>query len=363
MIWADAERLAALPVETPALAIDPIQVEKNIRAAAELVRALGGSLRPHLKTHKSVEIAALQRAHGIAGATVATVAEAELALAAGIDDVLVAYPPVPQWRADALGRLAESARVTVSCSDIRHAEVLHATGHLFDVYWEIEVGTRRLGTAPGAPTADPVADLVSRGLARFRGLLAFTGNAYAADDDAGLSAVQAHEQAALVETVELLAARGIETPVVSVGTTPVLYHETGFATEYRFGNYAFYDATQVALGSATLDQCALAVVTTVLDTPSPTTAVVDAGSKSIPAERMTPRTEDLGIVVGHPDLHLGKLYEEHGLLSATAPHGLRIGDRLAIIPNHACTCVNLFSAYTVVGADGELERWAVRARR
>lgn len=100
-----------------------------------------------------------------------------------------------------------------------------------------------------------------------------------------------------------------------------------------------------------------------IDIPSPTTAVVDAGSKSIPAERMTTLSDDFGIVVGHPELHLTKLYEEHGLLGSPAPHGLRLADRIAVVPNHACTCVNLFNQYTVAHPDGQFETWPVLARR
>jgi D-serine deaminase-like pyridoxal phosphate-dependent protein len=151
--------------------------------------------------------------------------------------------------------------------------------------------------------------------------------------------------------------------VLSVGTTPLARFESGKASEYRYGNYVFKDATQVALGGAEIADCALAVITTVLDTPSPTRIVLDAGSKSLPAETMSPLTRGFGIVADRPDLCLARLYEEHGLCESEQPHGLRAGDRLAIIPNHACTCANFHDEYVVYSDGSPGDVWPVRAKR
>lgn len=349
---------------TPFLALDYQRLRANLEGMAARVRDLGGQLWPHLKTHKSTEIARLQARLGAGGATVATLAEAELALEAGFTDLLMAYPPVPAARARAIAALTDRARVAVSCSQADQVTILDAVGAAgVGVYWEVEVGTGRLGTPPGEETAQAVEAMLTVSRAPYRGLLAFAGHAYRATTDEELRAVQAAQDEALEVTVRALARRGIS-GALSVGTTPLSRVDSGLADEYRFGNYVFYDATQVALGTASAGQCALAVIATVIGTPGEGRAVIDAGSKALPAERMSPLTPDLGLVHGHPEVRVAGLYEEHGLLTFPPSDPLRLGDRVAITPNHACTCVNLHGSYTVyrAGPDGETERWPVTAR-
>jgi D-serine deaminase-like pyridoxal phosphate-dependent protein len=192
--------------------------------------------------------------------------------------------------------------------------------------------------------------------------MTFVGFAYSASDDSELDAAREAQDEALTESLAALG--GVSGLLdVSLGTTPLARFESGMASEYRYGNYVFNDATQVALGSAAMGDCALAVITTVLDVPSDTRVVLDAGSKSLPAEMMSPRTRGFGILVDHPHLCLTKLFEEHGLAESERPHGLQVGDRLAIIPNHACTCVNLHDEYIVYDDGSPLDVWQVRARR
>ena len=115
------------------------------------------------------------------------------------------------------------------------------------------------------------------------------------------------------------------------------------------------DANQVQLGSQALEDCALAVIATVVSTPERTRAVIDAGSKALPADLRVAGLNGYGIVLGHPGLKLDRLSEEHGVLVSDGPIGLRVGERVAIVPAHACTTVNLHPALLVV-ADSE-SRW------
>jgi D-serine deaminase-like pyridoxal phosphate-dependent protein len=138
--------------------------------------------------------------------------------------------------------------------------------------------------------------------------------------------------------------------------------ESPYATEYRFGNHVFYDATQVALGSAGLDDCALSVEATVIGVPAGDRVILDAGSKALAAERMSGATRTFGIVRGYPGLEVAQLYEEHAICRAAPGSGLpALGDRVEVVPNHACTCANLHAAYNVRGSRGE-HRWSVEAR-
>ncbi|TYB42263.1 alanine racemase [Actinomadura chibensis] len=353
---------------TPFLALHHPRLLANIGDVAARVAGHGGRSTPHQKTHKSAEIAKAQVAAGATRATVATAAEAGLAFDAGFGSVLVAYPPVPGERTRALAALTERGRVAVTCSRPEHVGALAATGADFDVYWEIDSGTKRLGTAPGRATADAVAASAFGARVRLRGLMTFAGHAYAATGAAGLAAVRDQQDDALESTREALAERGLagrgaEAPVLSVGVTPLARLESGRADEYRYGNYVFYDATQVALGGPAAAECALAVVSTVVDVPAPDRLVLDAGSKSLPAERMTPLTPGFGLVDGHPGIVIEKLYEEHGLAGSAEPHGLAPGDRVAVVPNHACTAVNLFTQYAVYDGTSFVDTWPIRARR
>jgi D-serine deaminase-like pyridoxal phosphate-dependent protein len=348
---------------TPFLALHRPRLMANVQGVADRVAGYGGYCTPHLKTHKCLEVAQAQVAAGAAMATVATIAEADLAFDAGFESVLVAYPPMPGGRTRALVGLTARGQVAVTCSRPEHVAALTGSGGSFDVYWEIDSGAARLGTAPGQATAAAVAAAPFGGRVRLRGLMTFAGHAYGAPDTAGLTAIRDQQDLALESSRAALAERGIEAPVRSVGVTPLARLESGAAEEYRYGNYVFYDATQVALGGPDAADCALAVISTVVDVPAPDRLVIDAGAKSLPAERMTSLTPGFGTVIGHPDVVIEKLYEEHGLARSAAPHGLVAGDRVAVLPNHACTAVNLYHQYSVYDGSCFVDTWPIQARR
>ncbi|WP_329521269.1 alanine racemase [Spirillospora sp. NBC_01491] len=355
--------------QTPFLAVDHPRLIGNIRDMAGRVARRGGASTPHLKTHKNLQIARAQVAAGATAATVATVAEAHLAFDAGFESVLFAYPPFPGGRLRALPELAERGRVAVTCHSAEQVALLAGLGGAYDVYWEVDSGTGRLGTAPGEPTAAAAASARFGDRVRLRGLMTFAGHAYGARAPEELVAVRDQQDRALFDSRAALASRGIDVPVRSVGVTPLAPVDSGEAEEYRYGNYVFYDATQVALaetapGGPGLDDCALAVISTVVDAPSEGRLVLDAGAKSLPAEKMTSLSSGFGAVAGHPDIVIDKLYEEHGLASRGAgSRDLKPGDRVAVIPNHACTAVNLFHQYAVYDASSFVETWPIQARR
>ena len=354
--------LASIP--TPALLVDEAVLSRNVEKMAARARDAGVELWPHFKTHKCLEIARRQRDAGAAGFTVATLHEAEVLAAAGFDRIAFVQPPVGEWRARRLTTLAQ--RTTGLRITVDSLEAAASLGRLeVDVLWEVDPGTRRTGTAPGEATAEAIAHLLrAHPTLRFRGLLTFAGHAYAAPDADGVLRAALDEEEAMAATLEALAARGIDSPVRSVGSTPTMrfLDRQTTATEARPGNYVYRDATQVALGVATLEQCALSVLGTVTARPTPTRAILDSGSKALAAERLTPLTPDLGIVAGHPQLRVARLYEEHAILEADEPFELETGERLRLIPNHACTAANLHERI-VVTRDGEaVAEWPIDAR-
>jgi len=172
--------------------------------------------------------------------------------------------------------------------------------------------------------------------------------------------------AALAETAELVRASGIPLATVSVGSSGTFRFavECPTITEVRPGTYVFNDLSQLRQGSATPDDLAAFVVATVVGRPEATRAVIDAGSKALTSDRLLTADPEptFGAVAGYPGARLTRLSEEHGVLEFSAPPDLRIGDRVAIVPNHICPVVNLADSVSVV-ADGMLaERWVVAAR-
>ena len=327
-----------------------------MRRMQESANSHGLRLRPHAKTHKSAFVALRQMAHGAAGLTVATMQEAEVFAGAGVRDLLIAHPPVGEPKLRRLRALAADVdRLAVAIDTVELAEDLPAG---VEILWEVDTGLHRLGTAVGEPTLEAVKRLVANaGADRFRGLMTHGGHAYRATNDAEVVAAAEDESHGLVETASLLRGAGIAVRELSIGSTPTAHHVevARGVTEMRPGTYVYGDANQVQLGSQALEDCALAVIATVVSTPERARAVIDAGSKALPADLRVAGLNGYGIVLGHPGLKLDRLSEEHGVLISDGPIGLRVGDRVAIIPAHACTTVNLHPALLVV-ADSE-SRW------
>jgi D-serine deaminase-like pyridoxal phosphate-dependent protein len=365
--------VVALPeldeVVTPALIVDRDRLLGNIREMAERARSLAVALRPHAKTHKSPEIAALQREHGATGLTVATLTEAEGFAAQGIDDLVLTAPPVGDWRLDRLIALARRIRIRVVVDGPEALAALdegcRRGGVEIGYLWEIDCGVGRFGTPPGVPTAERIADAVdTTARASFDGLLTFGGHAYGASSPDGIAAAARDEHEAIRETVVALSERGIEVQVRSVGSTPtarVMRSAEGI-TEIRPGNYVFYDATQVALGVVGLERCALSVLATVTSRPAPDRLILDSGSKALAADRLTALTAGFGTIVGHPRLRIDRLYEEQAIVHSVEPCDIPVGARIRVVPNHACAAANLHSQMLVVEDGGVVDVWSVAAR-
>ena len=348
---------------TPRLVLDVDRLQSNIDRMAIHVRGLGASFRPHFKTHKTPEIVRRQLEAGAIGVTVATMHEAEVAIGAGVDDVLIAYPPVGAWRLGAIESLLGRARIIVACSEPAHLHMLASLARPVEYYWEVDCGAGRLGATPGDKTADAleVAQVRFPHL-KLAGVMTFAGQAYSAATVEERMRVLDQETHALAEMAELLLKRGLDPGVLSAGSTPLAPIQRGVATEYRYGNYVFYDATQVGLGSADLSNCALSVEATVIGRPTDDCVILDSGSKALTAEKMSSVTTTFGLVLGHPELRVEALYEEHAICRSTRPTSLEVGDRVQVVPNHACPCANLHAEYHAQLPGGGETRWEIAAR-
>lgn len=367
-------------LDTPALVVDLDVLEQNVRSMAEHASRLGVALRPHAKTHKTVEIAALQLQAGAVGLTLAKIGEVEALLAAAdasgtalpLADVLLAFPIVGRPKLERLLALADRLRVTVALDSPAAAtmlgEAFAAAGRQVGVLVEVDTGGRRCGVLPGEPAVALARHVAETPGLAFRGIMTHEGQAYGASP-ASLGEVSRQAGQTMVETAGQIRAAGLDVQVVSVGSTPSARDVATVpgVTEVRPGTYVFQDYNQVRLGVARVEECAAVVQATVVARPAPDRAVVDAGTKAVAADRnmIVVEREGYGLVKGQPGWFFARASEEHGvLLRQEGEHAddLKIGDRVELIPNHICPAVNLYDTL-VVQRGGVVEgSWSVAAR-
>jgi D-serine deaminase-like pyridoxal phosphate-dependent protein len=340
---------------TPAVVVDLDVVERNIARMAARAREAGVRLRPHAKTHKCPEIARLQRAAGAWGLSVAKVGEAEAFAEAGFDDLFVAYPVVGEDKGRRLVGLAERVRLAVGADSVEGARTLagpfREAGRALDVLLKVDVGYGRVGVPPhrAAELARQIADVP--GL-RLRGIFTHAGHGYLAEAPAAVDEIAAQEGGRLAASAADLRAAGFPVEEVSVGSTPTAARAMRVpgVTECRPGNYVFNDASQVALGTCGVEDCALTVVATVVSVPAPDRAVVDAGSKTLSSDPLRPRPGGYGQVLGRAS-RIERLSEEHGVVAVAEGESFRVGERVRILPNHSCVVANLHDR--LVGLSGD----------
>jgi D-serine deaminase-like pyridoxal phosphate-dependent protein len=341
-------------VETPAVLIDLDVLERNIVAMAERARAHGVHLRPHAKTHKVLEIGRRQIAAGAVGLTVAKTSEAEVFAAAGFRDLFIAYPVVGADKARKLLALSEGLRLAVGADSLEGARTLGGVfagaGRRLDVMVKVDVGLHRVGVPPDQAVALATALAKEPGL-QVRGIFTHGGHAYGGATPEAVAAVGRSEGDQLAETAERIRKAGLAIEEVSVGSTPTAAHamtRTG-VTECRPGNYVYCDASQVALGTCSLADCAMTVLATVVSVPAPDRAVIDAGSKTLSTDTLKPRVGGHGWILGS-ESRLDRLSEEHGVVAVAPGDAFVVGQRVRVLPNHACVVSNLHDA--VLGVRG-----------
>src|SRR5437867_8996206 len=214
----DVERILAATEDmiTPVAVVDEEIVERNLARMATLAADHNVKLRPHAKTHKSAEMALRQMTHGAMGLTCATFTEAEVFADAGVDDLLIAHPPVGRPKLERLAALAKRVkRLAVSLDDVGIAKSLPAS---VEVLWEVDPGQHRVGTLPGEPTVKAVQKLIRAiGAERFRGLITHGGHVYAATNQQERQIAADQENKAVTQTAEMLRGARIEVQEVSIG--------------------------------------------------------------------------------------------------------------------------------------------------
>ena len=356
---------AAIPeVETPAVVVDVAMMDRNIARMAQGLSSRGVALRPHAKTHKSLQVARHQLAAGCAGITTATLGEAEVFVDGGVADVFVAYP---LWaageRAVRLAALADRApRLLVGADSVAGVDALAAAvgrGSRLEVMVEVESGEHRTG-AQSASDAARVADAVlERGL-RLAGVFTHGGHSYAGPTAAVGAADD--EVRALVEAAEAISARGGQAHTLSAGSTPTaLLSSRDGVTEERPGTFVFGDRQQVALGAHPVDSVAMHVVATVVSVEASGQVVLDAGAKVLSKDLPT-TVQGHGFLPHYPDAVVRRVFDHHALVDVVGGAAPALGERVVVVPNHACPVVNLVDVLLIVDDGVVVDRWPVDAR-
>lgn len=350
-------------LRTPALLLDAAQVRRNIAAMAAHGRAAGVPLRVHLKTAKCAEVADMLAAEGVTRFAVSTLAEAEFFAAQGLRDLLYTTPVTPEKVAPLLA-LGPGASAVVETLDMARAvsDAATAAGGRLPVLIELDVDGNRGGVPfPGAAFEALAAFCAAAPGLRLLGAMTYTGATYATTDRAEHARIAAAHDAALAEAGAALRGLGVADPILSTGGSPgvLACPKPVGANEFRPGVFCFWDLFQAGLGVCTQADIALSVLASVLSVrPAQGTALTDAGALALSLDRSTARQPTdwgLGRVCDETGRPLGTLRvtgtsQEHGVLGgdADAVAALVPGQRVRILPNHACLTAAAFPSYEVL---------------
>ena len=353
-------------VSTPAVVIDLDVLERNLARMADYCSTHGIGLRPHTKTHKTIEAARRQLELGAIGLTVAKVGEAEVMVAAGAREIMVAHPIIGDEKLRRLAALTFKTDIIVAVDSLTTAQSLSRiaieTGCQFGIVVEFDSGSLRCGVTPGGHAAELGKQISTLPNLKLRGLFTYFGSVWG--DPAERATEIEHVTSAVSATIAAFRAAGLSTEIVSAGSTPAaeLSHLVPGITEIRPGTYIYNDLNTCYQGLCSLDDCAVTVVTTVVSTAVPGHVIVDAGSKTLSSDLLSAGPKRGYGYVRDAGATLTRLNEEHGFLSADDLSQFSVGQVLSVIPNHVCTCINMHDEVLLARAGKIVDSWTVAAR-
>jgi D-serine deaminase-like pyridoxal phosphate-dependent protein len=360
-------------LQTPALLLDERKMMCNLRRLADHIEGTGATLRPHLKTVKSVDAARRILTEDLGPATVSTLKEAEVFADQGVRDIIYAVGITPHKldRVAAIRANGCNLAVILDSLDQAHA-VAEASDSLDDAIpalIELDCDGHRSGLAPNDLKLVEIGKVLNDGAAELRGVLTHAGESYEVYGRAAHAKCAEEERHAAVQAAELLRANGLPCPVVSIGSTPTAHAIENLEgiTEVRAGVYSFFDLVQAGIGVCDIDDIALSVLTTVIGhQPDKSWIITDAGWMAMSRDRGTAGQkidqgyglvcDEAGVIL--KDLVMISANQEHGVValragSAQSLPDLPVGTRLRILPNHACATAAQFDAYHVVPVTSE----------
>ncbi len=322
-------------IDTPAVVIDLDVVENNLHSYQAYCDEHDIALRPHIKTHKLPSLAKAQIDAGAVGITCQKIGEAEVMADAGIENILLTYNIIGEAKLVRLRSLHDNIKLSVTADN--PTVIVGLSSAFADADWplavliECDTGAGRCGVQTPEATVELAQQIgQSMGL-RFAGLMTYPATG-------GTAAVQTFMTAAKA----LLADAGYACATISSGGSPDCWraHEAPIVDEYRIGTYIYNDRSLLEREVCALSDCALHVLATVVSVPTPDRAIIDAGSKILTTDLFGLKGH--GLVIGHPDVIITNLSEEHGHLDCSRSKDcFSVGDRIRIVPNHACVVSNM----------------------
>lgn len=355
-------------LETPCLVLDTDRMDRNIARLRDRLVPLGVTLRPHLKTGKSVEVARRVMASPQGPATVSTLKEAEFFAEAGVRDIIYAVGIAPWKLAKVIALRRQGVDLAVVLDTVEQAQAVAAAsreaGDAIPALIEIDCDGHRSGVLPGdRDRLVAIGKALAEGGA-LRGVLTHAGGSYTARGEEALRRCAEEERRAVVDAATILRDAGLACPVVSVGSTPTAHHATDLTgvTEVRAGVFVFFDLVMAGIGICRVEDIALSVLATVIGHQREKGWIlIDAGWMAMSQDRGTSKqavNQGYGVVCdssGQPydNLILADANQEHGIImvrpgSDAALPDLRIGDRVRVLPNHACATGAQHRSYHVV---------------
>lgn len=363
-------------LETPCAVLDLQRMERNIQRLRSHVDGLGVSLRPHLKTSKSVECARRVMSASEGPATVSTLKEAQQFIDAGVTDLMYGVGIEPTKLDRVIAMRATGVDITVILDSVEQAEIVAQASKANDTavpaLIEIDSDGHRSGVQPDeAERLVAIGRTLSEG-GELRGVMAHAGGSYGSRGAKALAQYAEKERHAVVTAATTLRDAGLSCPVVSVGSTPTAHFAQDLegVTEVRAGVFMFFDLVMAGIDVCRIDDIALSVMATVIGHQKEKGwIIVDAGWMAMSRDRGTAKQEvdqGYGVVcdmTGAPyaDLIVADGNQEHGILAirpgsdAVLPE-MQVGDRVRILPNHACATGAQHDRYQVVrGASQTVE--------
>jgi len=363
-------------LDTPRLLVNIDILKNNIYYVANRCKELKIKLRPHIKTHKIPGIAHMQLDAGAIGVSVAKLGEAEVMEANGIKDIMIANEVIGDEKIRRLVHLAR--RINISClvdsneGAVQLSKIAEKENVELSVYIDIDVGMKRCGI-DYIPTAIQLAKQIKKlKKLKLRGILGFGSvffknlSKYTKKD---IKRIGIEEGKLLIKFADSIKESGIEIKEIIGGSTPTWKSCGSVAgiTEVQPGTYVFNDIMQVSVEACSLKDCAASVLSTVISTPSPNRAIVDAGSKTLAGNCSSDCFPSIvkghGLIKGKEGIVLKEFSEEHGVLELRSNASeIKIGEKIEIIPNHICPVVNMFDEATIISKNSFVGIWPILAR-
>jgi D-serine deaminase-like pyridoxal phosphate-dependent protein len=363
-------------LKTPGLVLDVTKVKRNAERMSQRVKHFGADLRPHIMTHKCIEVARIQTAGHSGAVTVSTLAEARAFAANGFSQITYAIP-IESGKFDEAIEISRDCELSLITDDLEVPDQLNAAAKHANVnlhlFLKIDCGYHRCGVEPTTHEATEIPRRIANASnLRFAGILTHAGHSYNCQTKAEVLALAKHERDVMANFGEALRKGVGQVPIVSIGSTPTITnvdHLNGI-DEVRPGNYIFFDAFQATLGSCSFDDCALTVLASVVHRDrSRRKVIIDAGAIALSKDRgpvgLNPNCgygKVLDLEGKDLNLTVSEMSQEHGVVIAEDEHTfdhLRVGSRVRVLANHSCLTAAQHSHYNVLEGEHVVDRWEI----